>query len=117
MWTLTYPQRPWSLNTERTWHHHQRARIVKEWREAFFWLAKEAHVPALPAAHIEVRIGQLKYKLVDVGNHLPSAKAAIDGIVDAGVLKEDNPRYLKSLTFWAPVKDKDHLTLIIRSAE
>lgn len=33
----------------------------------------------------------------DVSNLFPSVKAAVDGLVDAGVLKDDNDRYVKSL--------------------
>lgn len=33
----------------------------------------------------------------DVSNLFPSVKAAVDGLVDAGVLQDDNDRYVKSL--------------------
>lgn len=34
---------------------------------------------------------------------MPAAKAAIDGIVDAGVLPDDTPAHVLSLTFRPPV--------------
>lgn len=33
----------------------------------------------------------------DVSNLFPSVKAAVDGLVDAGILKDDNDRYVVSL--------------------
>ena len=35
----------------------------------------------------------------DVGNVYPAAKAAIDGLVDAGVIPDDNDRYVEAITF------------------
>jgi len=39
----------------------------------------------------------------DTGACFPSAKAAIDGIVDAGVLLDDTPDILPQITFKRPV--------------
>lgn len=41
-------------------------------------------------------------RMPDTGNAFPAAKAAIDGLVDAGVLPDDNGRYVHALTFLAP---------------
>jgi hypothetical protein len=38
----------------------------------------------------------------DVGAPILAVKAAIDGLVDAGVLPGDDPRYVQRLTFEAP---------------
>jgi crossover junction endodeoxyribonuclease RusA len=52
------------------------------------------------------RLGKVKIKVVyyapdnrrrDVSNLFPSCKAAIDGIVDAGVLKDDNDKFVVAL--------------------
>jgi hypothetical protein len=39
----------------------------------------------------------------DVGACYPAAKAAIDGLVDAGVIPDDGPQYVTRLTFDPPV--------------
>lgn len=41
-------------------------------------------------------------------------KAAIDGLVDAGVLPGDTPRHLRSLVQHAPVRGADALVLHLR---
>lgn len=115
-WTLTYPSRPWTLNTERTWHHHKRAKFVKEWREAFCLLAIAQRVPSVTA--IEVVATPLlsgRGRTQDVGACFPAVKAAVDGLVDAGVIPEDNPTYVKMLAFCSPEKGENSLRLLIRA--
>jgi hypothetical protein len=113
-WELLYPSRPWTLNTERTWHHHKRARYVKEWREAFAWLAREAHIPHLDKIEVEVTpilsgVGRTQ----DVAACFPAAKAAIDGLVDAGIIDEDSPLHLRALKFHAPEKGPVGMRLVV----
>lgn len=104
-WELFYPVRPWTLNTERTWHHHKRATFVKEWREAFWLLAKEAKVPHMERIAVVVTpFLDGRGRTQDVGGCFPAAKAAIDGLVDAGVIDEDDPKHVRMLAFRAPVR-------------
>jgi hypothetical protein len=117
-WTLEYPTRPWTLNNERTWHHHKRAKIVKEWREAFCDLAKEEMVPRLEAIEVTAQPYVLngRYRQ-DVGGCFPAAKAAIDGLVDAGVLVDDNAKIVLKLTFLAPIFGRDAFAITINEVE
>ena len=55
-------------------------------------------------------------RLQDVGACNPAVKAAIDGIVDAGVLPDDSSRYMKSLIFLPPQNDRNSLVIYIRGA-
>lgn len=115
-WVLTFFQRPWTLNAERTWHHYKRAKYVKEWREAYADLAKQLHIPAVSA--IEVVATPFlsgRGRTQDVGACFPAVKAAVDGLVDAGVIPEDNPTYVKMLAFKAPEKGENALQLEIRA--
>jgi hypothetical protein len=54
-WTLTYHARPMSLNVERAGNRFQRAPLVKEWRDAYRWLAAEDRIPPLQWIHVEAR--------------------------------------------------------------
>jgi hypothetical protein len=86
--------------------------VVREWREAFTALA--AGCSPLTWAEAEVRVYLRDMRGQDVGGALPAAKAAIDGVVDAGVLPGDDPRYLHRLSFVAPVlKTYDALELVL----
>lgn len=113
---LRYNVRPWTVNHERTLHHQQRAKLVKEWREAFFWLAKEQKIPRLAEVRFVVTPYLKDRRMQDVGACLPAAKAAIDGLVDAGVLEDDNPKFVKFLGFNCPVVGQGNgLELLVES--
>lgn len=111
--------RPWTTNAERTWHHHKRARMVKDTRERWLILARQAGVPKLKKIRVDViPLAKDKRWRPDVGACYPAVKAAIDGIVDAGVIKDDNPEYLSSITFHAvQVCGRDGLRLIVTEDE
>jgi hypothetical protein len=53
--------------------------------------------------------------MADTGGHFPVAKACIDGLVDAGVIPDDGPNFVKSLEFRSPVVDggEDRVMLYI----
>jgi crossover junction endodeoxyribonuclease RusA len=108
-WTLEDDERPWTMNNERTWHWSKRATRTKSTREKFYWLSKIEKVPKLD--YISVDIIPLyagKGAVADTGAHFPAAKAAIDGIVDAGVIPDDNGKYIQKITFWSPIQNKNY---------
>ncbi|MGA1037180.1 MAG: hypothetical protein ACO3VQ_05145 [Ilumatobacteraceae bacterium] len=103
-WTIIDRERPWTANAERRMHYHQRARLVRETRERWGWLVKAAKVPELKRISIEATpLAKNKKWRPDVAACYPAVKAAIDGIVDAGVIYDDDDRHLVSVTFY-PVK-------------
>lgn len=115
-WTLTYDAKPWSLNQERTKHWAWRRERVEEWKSAFYWLAKDARVPALERIAVIVDV-EMPGVVQDPVNCYPAAKAAIDGLVMAGVVMDDSPEYVASITFTAPRHaKKPKLTLTITAA-
>ena len=81
-----------SSNDRGMWQ--RKARLTKEWREAAGWRAKAAHVPAMQRAEIEVRLVFPTARRRDPHNLMPTAKAAIDGLVDVGVLPDDDATHL-----------------------
>jgi crossover junction endodeoxyribonuclease RusA len=100
-WDLTYDAKPWSLNQERTKHWAWRRERVEEWKGAFYWLAKDARVPSMDRIAVTVDI-EMPGIVQDVCNGYPAAKAAIDGLVIAGVIPDDTPEHLVAVTFLAP---------------
>jgi hypothetical protein len=52
-------------------------------------------------------------RLQDVSACNPAVKAAIDGLVDAGVMQDDSPEFLTAITFLQPVRAENALTLHI----
>lgn len=111
-YSFEYAVRPWTTNAERNWHYMKRSKFVKEWRDAFAQMSKN-HAP-LKWASITIEPWQKNGVLADVAACNPAAKAAIDGIVDGGILKDDSPQYLHSVTFLQPQKGRDALIVWIR---
>lgn len=56
--------------------------------------ALAAHLPAMDRAHVEVTVHWPDGRRRDVDNLRPTIKALIDGMVDAGVLIDDDDRHL-----------------------
>ena len=110
VYTLRYEKRPWTLNSERQGGYGKqkggggkfgRAARTKEWRAKFAELAKD--LAPLRTAGITVLPEVRNNVMPDTGACIGAVKAAIDGLVDAGVLPDDGPRYVRSLLFLAPV--------------
>jgi crossover junction endodeoxyribonuclease RusA len=91
-----------SINAERKTHMLRRADIVRQWRTDAALEAKVARLPHLGRVSVIAQPFQHGSVLADVGNHLPSIKACIDGLVDAQVLSADDPSVVTALTFLAP---------------
>lgn len=117
--TISVAGKPWTTNEERKSRHWaNRARRTRAWRESFAWRAKphRAAHGTLSTATITVQPHQSRGRLADTAAHNPAAKAAIDGIVDAGLLPDDGPTHLTAITFLAPRRGPDGLTLTIEGA-
>ncbi|MBO2464478.1 hypothetical protein [Actinomadura violacea] len=85
---------PWGLpllSANGRDHYRVRAEYTKTLRSAAATAAATAHLPAMPAAHVigEYRPGH-RTRRRDPANWAPSFKAAADGLVDAGVLHDDD---------------------------
>jgi hypothetical protein len=108
-------KRPVSLNQERSQHFRARVNDTKWWREGFYQAAIQAGLPHLVAAEIIVQPILENRRWQDTAACFPSAKAAIDGLVDAGILDDDTPDILPTITFKRPILGKQaglQLTII-----
>jgi len=112
-YTLCLSQKPWTTNAERAGNRWQRAELVKTWRNAFKFLAIQQKIPMLTDVTITAQPYQKLGRLQDVGACNPAVKAAIDGLVDAGVMQDDSPEFLNAITFLQPIRAQNALTLEI----
>ena len=102
-WVLEDAERPWTANAERRWHFQKRAQVVRDTRERWAWLALAEHIPPLMRVSIEATPLRTNARsMPDVAACYPTVKAAIDGLVDAGVIPDDTPFHLDRITFRAP---------------
>lgn len=82
------------LTANGRYHWTKRARLTRSWREAAKVYARVAQMPPLNRAHIIVTFGFSDKRRRDVANLQPTAKAIVDGLVDAEVLPDDDDRHL-----------------------
>ncbi|MFL6112199.1 MAG: hypothetical protein ACJ786_12725 [Catenulispora sp.] len=80
-------------------HWARRNAVTGAIRAAAATLARAAHIPALEQAWITVVLYPHNRRRPDPHNWGPSAKASIDGLVDAHVLPDDDWRHLLAVTF------------------
>ncbi len=103
-WDLRYDAKPMNLNFERRQAHWSvRRERTEEWRGAFKMLCKEQKVPRMHAIEVDVYQFWKSYEPDPVAG-VPAFKAALDGIVDAGVIPDDKGKYVKRVSFWPPEK-------------
>ena len=112
-WVIEYNERPWTHNAERRMNMYAMRKLTKQWRTDFCLLAQYQKIPRLLSARICVIPYQARGKLQDVAACSPAAKAAIDGIVDAGVLPDDSSKFLTGIEFSAPERGADKLVMVI----
>ena len=115
-WRLEYNARPFTMNlVYGRWNRHQRNLANREWRDAFHWLAKEAKIPELDRIKVVAWPCLRDRRIQDVGACFPAVKAAIDGLVDAGVIIDDDPRYVSMIALGAPMQEQpsDALRIIV----
>lgn len=93
-----------TANAQRTQSFRVWGPVMKRAREASYVMAKDAKIPLCERVHVHVFPGQPKGKLADPGNHYPMAKAVIDGLVDAGVLEDDDGGSVDCVSMHAPVR-------------
>jgi hypothetical protein len=85
-----------NINDERRKHWAVVRRLTKAWRTAAREAALEAGLGALPyPCHVTAYVHRSHIRgRWDAANYYPTAKAIVDGIVDAGLLPDDANRYV-----------------------
>lgn len=81
-----------SANDRRHWR--SRAQITRQWRKAAWAYAVQAKTPALTSAGFVITFTHPTLRRRDASNLHPTVKAIIDGLVDAGVLPDDDDAHV-----------------------
>lgn len=108
---------PWvtaNASTNRHWRH--RHALTKAWRDAAHVYARHALLqPVTGPVHITGTIHRADRRIIDVDGAVPTLKACIDGLRDAGVLDGDDYRHVTAITsaWGAPDKTNPRLTITI----
>ncbi|MEU6632863.1 hypothetical protein ABZ905_31955 [Streptomyces parvus] len=89
-WTVDLPDVE-LINANDRGHWRRRARLTRSIREASMVLARQQKIPRLTRARvIYVVHPRTRTRVFDPSNWSLSAKAAVDGLQDAGVFEDDN---------------------------
>lgn len=91
-WTFEHSGPPHSANSRPHWR--RRAELTRQWRNAAHARATAAGIPPLRRAHVFVEWLPPDLRRRDPANIAPAAKACVDGLVDAGVLPDDDATHL-----------------------
>lgn len=103
-----------SLNDRRHWAAAQL--ITQQIKKAAWACARAAHAPALQRAAITVEYQPPNTsRKRDPDNLAPSGKAAVDGLVQAGVLPDDNSEHVTAVRYQiGPVFPRGRVVLRVR---
>lgn len=88
---------PWgllSLNAERKLHWSARKAVAAYWRSNTESAVRMAGIPPMGRVHVVVYFHKATNRMYDVSNLLPVAKSCVDGMVDAGIIEDDNNHFL-----------------------
>jgi len=85
------------LNANDRIHWRVRSRITKGLREAAKASALDVQIPPLDRIRVQAVLHPHDKRRRDPHNWYPSYKAAIDGLVDAGVIPDDDNKHLLSV--------------------
>lgn len=94
------PDRIWSSNDERRMHHHERANLVRTWKDAtklyYQSYCNYAGLPkACPPALVVLNIPTKTMVRHDPHNYCGTVlKAVIDGLVQGGAWPDDTPDFV-----------------------
>ena len=86
---------PLSLNKRMSWQ--QEYRITKRIKQEIFWQAKSKKLPKLHGQKPRIRLVYVPSanRRRDPSNMQPTQKAAIDGLTEAGIIRDDSPDHIQ----------------------
>lgn len=117
-YSVTYEARPWTMNKDASGRTNRwdRGLRVAEWRGVFHLRALEAKIPKLDAVNVTItqELKNRQHMPDTCFGCAPAAKAALDGLVDAGILADDDPDHVRRISYDPPtVTGRDALTLTL----
>lgn len=99
-WTLVVPQKASLISSNQRLHWAVRMRLVKDLRLLGMALASQRRIPAIGRAVVTVIVHPgYRVRRLDPSNYADTFKALMDGIVDAGVLRDDSAEYLLKVSY------------------
>lgn len=120
--TVTVPavwhnDRPGWMSANQRLHWASRSNLTAAWRHAAGWNARHTKVPALGPTLVVAELHMVPRRRVriDPANYAPTAKACVDGLVDAGIWPDDSSGWVTGpdMRLGPPVKDPAGEALVL----
>ncbi len=113
-WTLDLPYVRPPLTANDRMHHMVKARRTAAVRQTAGWLARANRVPALARCSVSLHYAPVDRRRRDADNLVPTLKALCDGLVDAGVVRDDTPDLMvKAMPVIEPPEHPARLWLVV----
>ncbi|MFF4409890.1 hypothetical protein [Streptomyces sp. NPDC001404] len=114
-WRIELPAGLTLMTSNERLHHYQRSDRTRALRHAARLATLQARIPRLERAYIACYLRPVDRRRRDPGNWYPSAKALVDGLVDAGVLDDDNAARLigPDMRLGTVIKPGPQLVLVV----
>ena len=90
--SLSFNKPPITANHRHHWA--KKAKITKAIRHEAFIRAKAARLPRVKHAQIRLFYQPADNRRRDPSNLMPTQKALVDGLVDAGLVPDDTPEFI-----------------------
>lgn len=96
-WTIHIPNpaAPLTMNAARRLHHHTYGRAIRNIRDQAHWLAKAQRIPPLGKCEVELHYAPPDHRRRDADGLVAYLKPFCDGLVDAGIVEDDTPKFMR----------------------
>lgn len=106
-----------NANNRRRMHWSVDRALTHTWRYAASVYARNEHLPALGPSRVvaELWVNGRRRARIDPANYSPTAKAVVDGLVDAGIWPDDNAGWVvgPDMRLGPPVKPPQPEALVV----
>lgn len=93
-WAVQLPFRKPPLSANQRMHWAVKARTTKEIRQASMLALRAEGVPPCKRVRVRLLWAVSDKRRRDPSNMMPTQKAVVDGMVDAGVVPDDTPEFV-----------------------
>lgn len=105
-----------NLNTKRHWAKN--AKLVKAWRHGSHIIARQHRLPkGFVRVQVDAYVWKSSRRQYDPHNLMPTLKPVIDGLVDYGLIPDDNTTHLAGPFIHHGGYGPEKLVLVIRSLD
>lgn len=87
---------PYSINSQNNMHWATKHKWKKAWEDEVYFSMMEhrSYFKKIPIPYLKLKIIYYNVQVMDEDNLRGSVKPILDGIVNAGVIYDDSPKYL-----------------------